>query len=148
MRYITQPLLADDLNELYCRFEKTPHTIPTCHYRWDVSVVLLSCARICLQILHCTWPIGSLFVVVIKSKLFQNAAFPEALETFSNSPHSNFSLMLCMVNCHLYANACVYALHTWALYRQCIIFIYIIIDRIIITIFHTVCMWCARICAQ
>ncbi len=25
-------------------------------------------------------------------------------------PHSNFSLMLCMVNCHLYANACVYCI--------------------------------------
>ncbi len=40
-----------------------------------------------------------------------------------NSPRSNFSLMLCMVNCHLYANACVYALRTCLLHRRCIIFI-------------------------
>ncbi len=38
-----------------------------------------------------------------------NAAFPEALGTFSN--HAPIlSLMLCMVNYHLYANACEYAL--------------------------------------
>ncbi len=45
--------------------------------------------------------------ISIQTKLCQNAAFPEALGTFSN-PRSRFSLMLCMVTCHLYANACVY----------------------------------------
>ncbi len=43
--------------------------------------------------------------------MIQNTAFPEALGTFSNSPRSNISLMLYMVNYHLYANVYVYALH-------------------------------------
>ncbi len=45
---------------------------------------------------------------------------------------------------HLYANACVYALHSCLLP----IAMYNIYYIIIITIFHTVHVWCARIWAQ
>ncbi len=86
--------------------------------------------------------------ISIQTKLCQNAAFLEALGTFSNSPRSNFSLMLCMVNCHLYANACVYGLRTCLLDRRCIIIITIFNINNNITIFPTVHVWCARIWAQ